>query len=49
MCVFIVVAMTATTGKQHWGKPGLYVGIFVGLLAGWMLGWWVKRTFLDEL
>ena len=39
--------MVASLGKQHYGKPGLYVGIFVGGLAGWLLGWWVKREFLD--
>lgn len=47
LCIAIVVAVFASTGKQHWGRAGLYVGVFVGLLAGWLAGWWVKRTFLD--
>ena len=47
LCVAIVAIMAGTTGKQHYGSAGLYVGVFTGVLAGWLLGWWVKRSFLD--
>lgn len=40
-------AAVGASGKEHFGKPGLWIGIFVGLLLGWLAGWWVKRTFLD--
>lgn len=47
LCVVIGIAVFASQGKEHWGKPGMYVGVFVGGLAGWLLGWWVKRSFLE--
>ena len=47
LCLVIGVAIVAPTMKQHWGKPGLFIGIFLGALLGWLIGWWVKRTFLD--
>lgn len=47
LCLVIGIAVLGSLGRQHFGKPGLYVGIFVGGLCGWVLGWWVKRSFLD--